>query len=163
MSNPTPEQIEAAAKAMSEASSGFFPEGSWSHLAREALVAAAGAAPQEQSAGKSIAYWAIDASDPAVRADCVAARDVFAAVRAEVNELAAGGYPVGILLRLLAGVSPAPAQVDEARLTEAMQEVESVHQIHGTQCVCGFKADRARSRTEHITGAVAEHLRGGGR
>ncbi|KAM9867080.1 hypothetical protein ACIFOC_00402 [Leucobacter aridicollis] len=46
MTSPTPEQIEAAAKAMSEASSGFFSDGSWRHLAREALVAAAGAAPR---------------------------------------------------------------------------------------------------------------------
>ncbi|MFF8817832.1 hypothetical protein ACF07D_07535 [Leucobacter sp. NPDC015123] len=54
MINPTPEQIEAAAKAMSEASSGFFSEGSWRHLAREAL-AAAGSAPRRDDLVERIA------------------------------------------------------------------------------------------------------------
>lgn len=47
MSPPTDEQIDAAANAMGEASAGFFSEDSWRHLAREALVAAAGTAPQD--------------------------------------------------------------------------------------------------------------------
>ena len=33
---------------------------------------------------------------------------------------------------------------------EARWVVEHKHQFHGSQCLCGFETDRARTRTEHI-------------
>lgn len=63
---------------------------------------------------------------------------------------------------LIAALAAAPV-LDEAKLAEAMHLVESVHQIHGTRCLCGFESHRSRSRTEHITSTLAEALRGGGR
>ena len=53
--------------------------------------------------------------------------------------------------------------VDEAKLAAAMYQVESVHHFHGADCLCGFSSHRSRSRTEHITGALANELRSGGR
>lgn len=38
MFEPTEEQVEAAAKAMKDATSGFFSEGSWRYLEREGLA-----------------------------------------------------------------------------------------------------------------------------
>lgn len=39
-----------------------------------------------------------------------------------------------------------------AEIRAAQYEVESVHQIHGTRCLCGFDTNgRSRSATEHIT------------
>ena len=32
----------------------------------------------------------------------------------------------------------------------ALFKVESIHHIHGDQCLCGFKSSRSRDRTKHI-------------
>lgn len=57
----------------------------------------------------------------------------------------------------------AQVAVDEVKLAEAKHSVDSIHQIHGDTCLCGFSSARSRSRTEHITGALAELLAGGER
>lgn len=41
-------------------------------------------------------------------------------------------------------------------------EVDSIHHIHGSECLCGFKSGRSRSRTEHITEALLSALAGSG-
>lgn len=46
------------------------------------------------------------------------------------------------------------------RVTRAKLEVDSVHQFHGNDCLCGFSSARSRSRTEHITGALLAALDG---
>lgn len=46
------------------------------------------------------------------------------------------------------------------RVRAAKLEVDSVHQIHGTECLCGFSSARSRSRTEHITEAILAALDG---
>ena len=60
MIDPTKEQVDAAAKAMHDASLRFFSEGSWRHLAREALVAAAGAAPQKPKDLSIVNGWLVE-------------------------------------------------------------------------------------------------------
>lgn len=40
----------------------------------------------------------------------------------------------------------------------AVFNVANVHHMHGTQCLCGFASQRARSRTEHIIDATLAAL-----
>lgn len=46
------------------------------------------------------------------------------------------------------------------RVRVAKHEVDSVHQIHGADCLCGYSSARSRSRTEHITEAMLAALDG---
>ena len=46
------------------------------------------------------------------------------------------------------------------RVRAAKHEVDSVHQIHGADCLCGYSSARSRSRTEHITEAMLAALDG---
>lgn len=64
---------------------------------------------------------------------------------------------------LTAAALAAPVAVDEAKLAQAKYAVDSIHQIHGATCLCGFSSARSRSRTEHITEALARRLGGGER
>lgn len=52
------------------------------------------------------------------------------------------------------------AQYIDGLLREARGEVDSQHHFHGDDCLCGFSSARSRSRTEHITGALAAALGG---
>ena len=45
--------------------------------------------------------------------------------------------------------------IDRDALQAALYRVDSVHHFHGDACLCGFTSARSRSRTEHITTAVA--------
>ena len=36
----------------------------------------------------------------------------------------------------------------------ALDDLDSKHQIHGHECLCGFASARSRSRTEHLTAEV---------
>ncbi|MBT2587907.1 hypothetical protein [Arthrobacter sp. ISL-95] len=51
-----------------------------------------------------------------------------------------------------------------AQLDAALFTVESIHHIHGQQCLCGFASSVSRDRTKHIMGvtlaAAASTLRG---
>lgn len=38
----------------------------------------------------------------------------------------------------------------EGVVAEVHYDVESKHQIHGTECLCGFKSYVSRDRTKHI-------------
>lgn len=44
-------------------------------------------------------------------------------------------------------------------MERALFNIEGVHHVHGTKCLCGFESHRSRSRTEHITGEVRAALR----
>lgn len=37
---------------------------------------------------------------------------------------------------------------------DALDDLDSKHQIHGHECLCGFTSARSRSRTEHLTAEV---------
>lgn len=41
-------------------------------------------------------------------------------------------------------------------LAAALFKVESVHHIHGNQCLCGFKSHVSRDRTKHIMDVTLE-------
>lgn len=43
---------------------------------------------------------------------------------------------------------------------EALYAVESVHHIHGHECLCGFKSAVARDRTKHIARETVAALLG---
>ncbi|MEU3847167.1 hypothetical protein AB0E44_09240 [Micrococcus terreus] len=47
--------------------------------------------------------------------------------------------------------------VMDAALTaalDALDDLDSKHQIHGHECLCGFASARSRSRAEHLTAEV---------
>lgn len=48
--------------------------------------------------------------------------------------------------------------IDRDAIQAALYKVDSTHHFHGDACLCGFTSARSRSRTEHITTAVAELL-----
>lgn len=55
------------------------------------------------------------------------------------------------------------ADTDDERVVDnawhAVYSIESRHQIHGTQCLCGFQSHKARDRTKHIVRiALAEFM-----
>ena len=85
------------------------------------------------------------------------------AVRKIVSEWGSALYTMEETVDRLCAALAAPVEVDEAKLAEAKYTVDSVHQIHGNECLCGFASHRSRSRTEHITDALASALRGEGR
>lgn len=63
-------------------------------------------------------------------------------------------------IRAAAPIIAAQARADErariaAEIEAAQFAVESAHHFHQTTCLCGFRSNRSRSRTEHITGALA--------
>lgn len=39
---------------------------------------------------------------------------------------------------------------------DALVKVESIHHIHGDQCLCGFKSSISRDRTKHIMEVTLE-------
>lgn len=103
---------------------------------------------------------------PGVGSDVVA--QCYASRRAthDAAFIAAARSAVPALLarvRELEAALAAPVAADEAKLAGAKYSVESIHQIHGDTCLCGFSSARSRSRTEHITGALAELLGAGAR
>lgn len=55
--------------------------------------------------------------------------------------------------RILPLVEEAVA-AERDRWLRALYDAESAHHFHGPECICGFRSDRSRSRTEHITGNV---------
>jgi hypothetical protein len=59
---------------------------------------------------------------------------------------------------------PAMAAALTAAL-DKLDELDAKHQIHGHECLCGFKSARSRDRTEHLTAevrsAITDHLPGG--
>lgn len=141
---PTPAQIEAAAKAMSEASSGFFSEGSWRHLAREALIAAAGAAPQEPMSTPS-KY--INPSLPGM------IRNLWKSDPSEASVRTALGL-AGDLIQELIDLRAAPVQVDESKIAEV---------IKASAGEWGDASHVPDVLSQYISRAVVEWLRGGGR
>jgi hypothetical protein len=42
------------------------------------------------------------------------------------------------------------------RIEAALFQIESVHHIHGDQCLCGFKSSVSRDRTKHIMEVTLE-------
>lgn len=164
MTNPTPEQIEAAARAMCAARTCEW--GMWSlHTAqrqdmhrvhaRAALVAAAGAAPQEHDenpADLSIMNgWLVESVG---KHTCGAGMDGYG------HEPGCGYVPV----LNLAELDGYPAQVDEAKLAEAMDAHSPSLDIstrgYRGECVCG---EKVKDHDAHRVRKVAEWLRGGGR
>lgn len=73
---------------------------------------------------------------------------------------------------LRVAVAPASAEVaaflddklvtlsPDAHLAAVLQTFEGIHHFHGSQCLCGYSSDRARSRTAHITRGLIESLHG---
>lgn len=51
-----------------------------------------------------------------------------------------------------------PGDLTDETIERAKFRVDSVHHIHGTECLCGFSSHRSRSRTEHITEALVAEL-----
>lgn len=45
---------------------------------------------------------------------------------------------------------------DREQIDRIQFEIDNVHQIHGDACLCGFKSNRSRSRTEHLTALFAD-------
>ncbi|KAM9863121.1 hypothetical protein ACI1US_01006 [Leucobacter sp. BZR 635] len=185
MTDPTPEQVEAAAKAMGDASSGFFSEGSWRHLAREALIAAAGVTPQEPTGANEASRLA---------AEGWAIRNEFVKFwgKHSSNDLSRIGhspkmpetpaldrwYPRDGSDGVAAGAAPqerqerfhiwsevpckpgrcrlaAPVQVDEAKLAEVIWGEQESRVLDGYVI-------HTRETAATTARAVAEHLRGGG-
>ena len=52
-------------------------------------------------------------------------------------------------------------QTSNPQLAAALHKVESIHHIHGQQCLCGFQSAVSRDRTKHLMevtlDAVAEY------
>ena len=160
---PTPEQVEAAAKAIWDIDDSQVLDPPWDQLdekfkrhyrtlARAALVAAAGAAPQAESVptSKYISphlpsmirnLWKSDPSENSVR-----------------TALKLAGDLIQELIDLRAAPVQSSSTVDEAALAEVITE-HGYDSYRLDYCTCGekVKADMA----EHTAHAIVEHLTGG--
>lgn len=158
MTDPTPEQIEAAAKAMFEAMSGYFSEGSLRHLARVALAAAAVASPGVGEKARELAIvndWLVES----------------------VGEHTCGTGPEGhygahepgcgyVPLVNLAELDGYPAQVDEAKLVAFLEsETHAPQRTHspvdGSCQECPWQV--VMLPTADLARELAAWVRGGGR
>lgn len=48
--------------------------------------------------------------------------------------------------------------LDPEVMKQAVEDVVTIHQVHGDQCVCGFSSPVSRDRTRHIAHALTAVL-----